>query len=236
MKTILVTGGTRGIGRGIVEFLANAGHTVHFTFMGNEEEAKKLKEQFINVIPHQADVRDYKLANELVAKIVKAHGRIDCLINNAGIKNDRSLLFMNKKSWNDVIETNMNGTFNYSKHVAKVMIKQKEGIIINISSISGMMGIVGQTNYSASKAGIIGFTKSLSRELGEYNIRVNAVCPGFIKTDLTKDLDEGNLSENIILKRFGHINDLTGVIDFLIGEQSSYITGQALVVDGGLKL
>lgn len=236
MKTILVTGGTRGIGRGIVEFLAMNGNNVHFTYQDNMEAAEDLQRKHSNITPHKADVRDYKLAETIVGKIIEKHGSIDCLINNAGIKKDRTLSFMNKKSWDDVVDTNMNGTFHYSKFVAKEMMKRRSGNIINISSVSGLMGVSGQTNYSASKAGIIGFTKALSRELGQYNIRVNAICPGFIKTELTTDLDEEKLIENIILKRFGTIDDLTGVVDWLLGNQSLYITGQTIVVDGGLRL
>lgn len=235
-KIALVTGGTRGIGEAIVKELAENDWTVHFTFRNNIEKAKEIESYSENIFSYQADVRDYDSAKEIVKQIITKSGKIDCLINNAGITADKSIGFMNKNSWKSVIETNLDGTFNYSRFVSKEMISQKNGIIINISSVSGLVGIPGQTNYSASKAGIIGFTKALAKEVGRYGIRVNAVCPGFINTEMTSNLEKDQLVQNISLERLGETEDVTGVINFLLDKASSYITGQCIVVDGGASI
>ncbi|MBE1555099.1 3-oxoacyl-ACP reductase FabG [Sporosarcina limicola] len=235
-KIALVTGGSRGIGEAIVKDLASKGWTVYFTYKSNVERAKEIEQYANNIFSYQVDVSDYDAAKLIVNKIISNSGKIDCLINNAGITMDKTIGFMNKKSWNSVIETNLYGTFNYCKFVSKEMISRKKGTIINISSVSGLVGIPGQTNYSASKAGILGFTKALSKELGRYGIRVNAICPGFISTEMTENIESEELIKQISLGRIGETKDITGVINFLLDDASSYITGQEIIIDGGLSI
>ncbi|MDC3425119.1 3-oxoacyl-ACP reductase FabG [Aquibacillus sp. 3ASR75-11] len=232
----IVTGGTRGLGAAIVHQLASNDWNVHFTYQSDEQSANDLLDKYENVFAYKADVKDYKRTREVVEEVISIEGKIDCLINNAGIKRDKSLGFMNERNWRDVIETNLSGVFNYSKFVGKQMIKQKTGVIINISSISAFIGLKGQTNYSASKAGVNGFTKALAKELGPNNIRVNSVCPGFIKTEMTEQLNETEMIQDITLGRFGSTKEIADVVVFLISNKASYITGQTIIVDGGLAI
>lgn len=232
----IVTGGTRGLGAAIVHQLASNDWNVHFTYQSDEQSAKDLLDKYGNVFAYKADVKDYKRTRKVVEEVISIEGKIDCLINNAGIRRDKSLGFMNERNWKDVIETNLSGVFNYSKFVGKQMIKQKTGVIINISSVSGFIGLKGQTNYSASKAGINGFTKALAKELGPNNIRVNSVCPGFIKTEMTEQLNETEMTQDITLGRFGSTKEVADVVVFLISNKASYITGQTIIVDGGLAI
>lgn len=235
-RVALVTGGSKGIGEAIVKDLSSRGWIVYFTYSKSQEKANEIRDQFPSAFPTQADVSDYTLAKGLVAKIIDQHGKIDCLINNAGITRDKTISFMNESNWKSVIDTNLNGTFNYCKFAVKEMAKKKNGVIINISSVSGVMGMPGQTNYSASKAGIIALTKSLAKEVGHFGIRVNAISPGFIQTEMTDNLDIQKITKNIPLKRMGETKDLTGLVNFLISDESAYITGHNFIVDGGLSV
>ncbi|HYK91557.1 MAG TPA: SDR family NAD(P)-dependent oxidoreductase, partial [Acidobacteriota bacterium] len=188
IKVALVTGGSRGIGRSIVEELTNSGWQVGFTYSSNEDAANGLVTQLqhagLVAAAYKADVRDYQRASEIVALVERDFGPISLLVNNAGIKRDSALFRMDPEKWKEVIDTNLGGTFNYSRNVVLGMIKRGTGVIINIVSVSGIIGLAGQTNYSASKAGVIGFTRALAKEVARFQIRVNAVAPGFIETDM----------------------------------------------------
>ncbi|MFC0561411.1 3-oxoacyl-ACP reductase family protein [Halalkalibacter alkalisediminis] len=233
---VLITGGSKGIGEGIVRDFAARGWSAHFTYHNSHEKAECLEREFSNVYAHHADVTDYQTAKAIVKEVTNQHGKIDCLINNAGITKDKTIGFMNESNWRDVIETNLTGNFNYSKFVSKQMMKQKSGSIINIASISGMIGIPGQANYSASKAGIITLTRTMAKELGPFNIKVNVVSPGFIETSMTEGVNYQDMLEGAPLKRVGQIGDITGVVHFLTSSEADYITGQNFVVDGGLSI
>ncbi|MFE3575520.1 3-oxoacyl-ACP reductase FabG [Lysinibacillus sp. NPDC059133] len=235
-KVVLITGGSQGIGEAIVKNFSSRGWIVYFTYNKSKVKAMKIEEENNNVYSFQADVSDYELAKNIIKTICEKHGKIDCLINNAGITKDKTISFMDQKSWNSVIETNLNGTFNYSKFALKEMCKRKSGVVINISSISGVIGIPGQTNYSASKAGIISLTRTLAKEVGAYGVRVNVISPGFINTEMTENINKEKFLPNITLGRFGETKDITGVIRFLSSDESLYITGQNLIVDGGLSI
>lgn len=235
-KVVLITGGSQGIGEAIVRDFSSRGWIVYFTYNKSHEKANKIKEENPNVYSFQADVSNYDLAKSIVNEICEKHGKIDCLINNAGITKDKTISFMNQTNWSTVIQTNLNGTFNYSKFVLKEMCKLQSGVIINISSISGVIGMPGQSNYSASKAGIISLTRTLAKEVGTYGVRVNAISPGFIETDMTGNINQDSILPNISLGRFGETKDITSVIRFLSSDESSYITGQNLIVDGGLSI
>ena len=236
-KVVLVTGGSRGIGRACAIELANAGYDVVINYVGNEEAAAKTVEELralgSNSESFRFDVIDINAVNESVAKIVEKYGRIDALVNNAGITRDGLFMRMNAENWNAVINTNLNSAYNVTNVIAKLMIKQRHGSIVNMSSIVGVYGNAGQANYAAAKAGLIGFTKALAKELGSRNIRVNAVAPGFIQTDMTKDLKLDGVEEHIPLRRLGQPEDIAKAVKFLI-EDATYVTGQVLQVDGGL--
>lgn len=232
----LITGGSKGIGEGIVRDFAARGWIVHFTYHSSHEKAASLESEYSNVFSHQADVTDYQTAKTIVKTVINQHGKIDCLINNAGITKDKTIGFMNESNWRDVIETNLTGNFNYSKFVSKEMMKQKSGSIINIASISGIIGIPGQSNYAASKAGIITMTRTIAKELGPFNIKVNVVSPGFIETAMTDGVNYQDMIERSPLKRVGQIDDISGVVHFLTTPEANYITGQNLIVDGGLSI
>lgn len=203
-------------------------------------EVKNEIEKFnVKCMAIQGDVSDFEDAKNMVERIIEKFGKIDVLVNNAGITKDMLIMRMKKEDFEDVININLIGTFNVTKNVIPYMMKQRRGKIINLSSVVGISGNAGQTNYSASKAGIIGFTKSLAKELGSRNILVNAVAPGFIETDMTnilKDEVKEEISKNIPLKRKGTVNDVANVIKFLASDDSSYITGQVINIDGGMQI
>lgn len=237
-KVALVTGGSRGIGRACALELAAAGCDVVINYAGNVDAANKtvedLKALGSNSEAVKFDVSNQAEVDEAIAKIIEKYGRIDVLVNNAGITRDDLFIRMGEDKWNAVINTNLNSAFYVSKPVVKLMMKQRSGSIVNTTSVVGLYGNPGQANYSAAKAGLVGFTKSLAKELGSRGIRVNAVAPGFIATDMTKDL--GNTDEYmkmIPLKRMGEAVDIAKAVKFLALD-GEYVTGQVLQVDGGL--
>lgn len=240
-KTAIVTGGSKGIGKGIVEKLAESGCNVAFTYLSSEESAteiEKLSDKYsVKIKKYQSDASDFDQSTELIENILDDFDSYDILINNAGITKDNLLLRMDEDSWKKVIDINLNSCFNLTKCAIREFMKKKEGVIINISSIVGIKGNAGQSNYSASKAGINGFTKSIALELGSRNIRCNAIAPGFIETDMTSKGDGKLLEswvESIPLKRAGHVEDIANLCVYLASEKGSYITGQIIKVDGGL--
>ena len=241
-KSVLVTGAARGIGKQIAITLAKEGYDVAINYREMTEELENLKSQIENDYNVkcslvQGDVSNYEDAENMVKQTVQELGKIDVLVNNAGITRDGLLMRMSKEDFEKVVDVNLVGTFNVTRNVIPLMVKQKSGRIINISSVVGVTGNAGQTNYSASKAGIIGFTKSLAREVASRNILVNAVAPGFIATDMTNalsDTHKENISTQIPLKRMGEATDVANLIKFLASEDSSYITGQVINVDGGM--
>lgn len=236
-QVALITGGSRGIGKACAKELAKAGFDVAIIYAGNEaaanETVSELKAMNVEAEAYKCDVSDAESVNECVSKVMEKFGRIDVLVNNAGITRDNLMLRMNHDDWNAVINTNLTGAFNMTKPIVKIMMKQRSGCIVNMSSIVGVMGNAGQANYSAAKAGLIGFTKSLAKELGSRNIRVNAIAPGFIKTDMTKGLDIDSFAEHIPLKRLGEAEDIAVTVKFLAVD-GKYVTGQVIGVDGGL--
>ncbi len=240
-RVALVTGGSRGIGRAIVEEAARSGWKVAFTYSNSQKAAGGLVDELRQLgfvaSAYRADVRDFQRACEVVAEVEKSLGPPDLLVNNAGIKRDVALYRMDPATWAEVIDTNLGGTFNYSRAVIFGMIKRKAGAIVNIVSVSGLIGLAGQTNYSASKAGIIGFTKALSKEVARFGIRVNAIAPGFIQTDMLNDIPEETrkrMFAQIPLGSPGLPRHVAQAVVFLAGEVSEYITGQVLPVDGGM--
>lgn len=238
-KLALVTGGSRGIGRACALKLAQAGYDVVINYAGNEEAANKTVEEIkalgVDAQAYKFDIADNEATAKAIEEIVAKFGRIDVLVNNAGITRDGLFMRMNKDNWDAVINTNLTGAYNVSQPVVKIMMKQRSGAIVNMASIVGVYGNAGQANYSAAKAGLIGFTKSLAKELASRNIRVNAVAPGFIQTDMTKGLDSEKISEHIPLKRLGEADDIAGAVKFLAVD-APYVTGQVLQVDGGLTI
>ncbi|PJJ64529.1 MULTISPECIES: 3-oxoacyl-[acyl-carrier-protein] reductase [Chryseobacterium] len=239
-KVALITGATRGIGRGIAEMFAQQGAKVAFTYAGSVDKAKELEETLSSVTQikgYQSDASDFDAAQTLVDEVMAEFGQIDILINNAGITRDNLLLRMSKDDWDTIIKVNLDSVFNLTKAVIKPMMKAKSGSIINMTSVVGISGNAGQANYAASKAGVIGFTKSVALELGSRNIRCNAIAPGFIATEMTAALDEKatqKWNEAIPMKKLGKPADIANACVFLGSEMSSYITGQTLNVDGGL--
>jgi len=234
MSVALVTGGSRGIGRAIVEELAAKGYQVAFTYAGNRAAAESLDGV---AKAYQADARDFSCAEKVVADVQSVLGPIDVLVNNAGIKRDGALHNMDPVAWQEVIDTNLTGTFNYSRAVMKHLIR-RGGSVINITSVSGIIGMAGQTNYSASKAGVIGFTKALAREVARFGVRVNAVAPGFIDTDMTASIDDNarkKLYAQIPLGKTGTATQVARAVLYLASDDASYITGQVLTMDGGLS-
>ncbi|MDY6329671.1 MAG: 3-oxoacyl-[acyl-carrier-protein] reductase [Lachnospiraceae bacterium] len=242
-KTAIVTGSAKGIGKVIATEFARQGAKVVINYCGSKEAALETVEEIKafggKAIPYQADISDYEMSKKMMDDIIKEYGKIDILVNNAGITRDNLILRMSESEFDDVIRTNLKGTFNCIKHVTKYMLKNKSGKIINISSISGVNGIAGQANYSASKAGIIGLTKSFAKEMSSKGININAIAPGFIETDMTKVLNDKYVEEivkTIPSKRVGRPEDIAKAALFLASDMSDYITGQTLMVDGGLGL
>ena len=240
-KTALITGATRGIGKGIAETFAKQGANVAFTFSSSVEAAtaleNELKSYGVKAKGYQSNAANYEAAQELAKNVIEEFGGIDVLINNAGITKDNLLMRMSEEDFDKVIEVNLKSVFNLTKAVIRPMMKQRNGSIINMSSVVGVKGNAGQTNYAASKAGILGFTKSVALELGSRNIRCNAIAPGFIETEMTGSLPEETVKgwrEAIPLKRGGTPEDIANACVFLASDMSTYITGQTLNVDGGL--
>jgi 3-oxoacyl-[acyl-carrier protein] reductase len=239
-KVALITGATRGIGKGIAEVFAKEGAHVAFTYAGSVDKAKALEEELgkiTKVKSYQSDASDYDAAQQLAADVIADFGKIDILINNAGITRDNLMLRMSKDDWDTIIKVNLDSVFNLTKAVIKPMMKARAGSIINMTSVVGVKGNAGQANYAASKAGVIGFSKSIALELGSRNIRCNAIAPGFIETEMTAALDEKTVQgwrESIPLKRGGQPEDVANACVFLASDMSGYITGQVLNVDGGM--
>ncbi|NLC77444.1 MAG: 3-oxoacyl-[acyl-carrier-protein] reductase [Clostridia bacterium] len=242
-KVALVTGSSRGIGRAIALAMAKEGCQVAVNYVGNEEKAKGLCEEIGSLggkaLPFKADVSRWDEAKTLVDGVLASFGRVDILVNNAGITRDNLLLRLSLDDWEEVLRTNLTGVYNCTKLVLKPMIKQRWGRIINITSVSGITGNPGQSNYAAAKAGLIGFTKSLAKEVASRNILVNGIAPGFIATDMTEKLvKEGQeeLAAAIPLGRLGSPEEIAHVAVFLASEKAGYITGQIITVDGGLTM
>ncbi|QNL22162.1 3-oxoacyl-[acyl-carrier-protein] reductase [Hyphobacterium sp. CCMP332] len=240
-KTALVTGASRGIGSGIAMAMAEAGANVAFTFRSSEEKAKELEAALskhgIKAKGYKSDAADFGAAEALINGVIEEFGSLDILVNNAGITKDNLLMRMNEEMWDDVIRVNLKSCFNTVKAATRQLMKQRGGSIINITSVVGIKGNAGQANYAASKAGIIGFTKSVALELGSRGIRCNAIAPGFIETEMTDAIDPKMVDEwknAIPLKRGGTPDDVANACVFLASDMSSYISGQVLQVDGGM--
>jgi 3-oxoacyl-[acyl-carrier protein] reductase len=242
-KAALVTGGARGIGRAIVIRLATQGADVAFSYRGNaaaaDETANAVEALGRRGLAVQADVKDPAAAETLVKATLEAFGKIDILVNNAGITRDDLIMRMSEEAWRDVLETNLFGAFHMTKAVTRPMLKARSGRIVNITSVSGQAGQMGQANYSSAKAGLIGLTKATARELGSRSITVNAVAPGFVLTELTRNLPEALMTEitaRTPLGRFGTTEEVADAVAFLASDEARYITGQVLAVDGGLVM
>jgi len=235
-QVVVVTGGSRGIGRAIVERFAAQGAKVYFTFHQNAEAAAQVA-AVTQAEAIQCSQTDAGAINAVVEKIIAGSGKIDVLVNNAGITADTFLMLMPAEDWNRVIDTNLNGVYRWCKAVTRPMLGARRGNIINLASIAGLVGVMGQTNYAASKGALLAFTRALAAELGAKNIRVNSVVPGFIETDMSarvpRQIKQKNL-DHIVQKRFGKPEEIASVVTFLASEGASYIMGQSIVVDGGL--
>ncbi len=242
-KVAFITGGTRGIGKQIAITLANEGYDIAINYRQEnkelEETRNEIKKNNVKCLAVKGNIAKFEDTKSMATKIIEEFGKIDILVNNAGITKDMLLMRMKPEDFKNVIDVNLIGTFNVTKNIIPYMMKRREGKIINISSVVGISGNAGQTNYSSSKAGIIGFTKSLAKEVGSRNILVNAVAPGFIKTQMTDILKEevkNEISNKIPLKRMGTPKDVANVVKFLASEDSSYITGQVINIDGGMLM
>ena len=245
-KVVIVTGAARGIGEGIALKMAEHGAHVAFTYVseGSAEKAKALEEKLVGLgvkaKAYRSNAGEFSECESFVNDVVKEFGSVDVCVNNAGISKDNLLLRMTPESWDDVMNINLKSVFNMTKQIIRPMMKAKSGSIINMSSVIGLMGNAGQGSYAASKAGILGFTKSVAKELGSRNVRCNAIAPGFVETDMTSYLKEGEQADKykagIPLGRFGTADDIANVTLFLASDMSSYVTGQVLSVDGGLYM
>ncbi len=242
-KTAVVTGASRGIGKAIALKLADQGAAVVINYNGSDTQAlevvKEIEENGGKAEAIQCNVGEYESVGVFLDGVIKKYGKLDILVNNAGITKDNLLMKMSEADFDAVINTNLKGVFNCMKHVARQMIKQKSGRIINISSVSGVLGNPGQANYCAAKAGVIGITKSFAREVASRGITVNAVAPGFINTAMTEVLSEGVKAaslEQIPMKRFGEADDIASMVAFLASEEAGYITGQVISIDGGMAM
>lgn len=238
-KVALVTGASRGIGKGCALELADAGYDVVINYASSDAAAQEvvdeIKAKGVNAKALKFDVSDKEQVDAAIADILTEFGRIDVLVNNAGITRDNLIIRMDDAAWEAVINTNLNSVFYVTKPVVKAMMKQRSGAVINMASVCGVYGNAGQTNYSAAKAGVIGFTKALAKEVASRGITVNAVAPGFIETDMTHGLDKEKIAENIPLKRLGQVEDIAKAVRFL-AEEGKYITSQVISVDGGLTI
>jgi 3-oxoacyl-[acyl-carrier protein] reductase len=243
-KVAIITGGSRGIGEAIVLKLAESGAHVAFTYVSSDDKANALEEKVkamgVNSKAYKSNAAIYAECEATVNDVVKEFGTVDICVNNAGISKDNLLLRMTPEQWDDVIATNLKSVFNMTKQVIRPMMKARKGSIINMSSIIGMRGNAGQSSYAASKAGIIGFTKSIAAELGSRNVRCNAIAPGFVETDMTHYLKEGEAAKSFLdkipLGRFGSADEIANVALFLASDMSSYITGQVISACGGLNM
>ncbi len=240
-KTALITGASRGIGRAVALKFAENGANVAFTFLSSIEKGKALEAELaaygIKAKGYQSDAADFKAAEELINAVLADFTTIDAVVNNAGITRDGLLMRMSEENFDEVVRTNLKSVFNVTKAVQRPMLKQRSGSIINMSSVVGVKGNAGQSNYAASKAGILGFSKSIALELGSRNIRCNSIAPGFIETEMTDVLDAKTVQgwrDAIPLKRGGHVNDVANLAVFLASDMSSYITGQTINVCGGM--
>ena len=240
MKVAIVTGAGRGIGRTIAASLSKAGYKLVLNYRSNVAELEAFVQEIgATAVLVQGDISNFDDAEKLVQAAVENYGRLDLLVNNAGITKDVLLLRMSEEDFDSVNTTNLKGTFNCSKHAAKVMFKQRSGSIINISSVVGITGNIGQSNYAASKAGVIGFTKAVARELAPRGVRVNAVAPGFIATAMTEVIPEEAkkaMLQNIPMGKFGEPEDVANVVLFLASDEAKYITGQVISVNGGMAM
>jgi len=242
-RAAIVTGGSRGIGRAIVKELAARGANVAFSFTKNNDLAGQLVAELESMgrraIGFQADVTDATSADQMVRSVKSELGSVDYLVNNAGITRDKLIMMMSEDDWDAVLDTNLKGVFNVTKPAVSVMVRQRRGAILNIASISGVVGMAGQTNYSASKAGLIGFTKALAKEVGRRSITVNALALGLIETDMTIGLAEEykqKMVEQIPLGRYGTVEEAARIAVFLLSDDAKYITGQVIQADGGLAM
>ena len=242
-KTAIITGASRGIGKAIALALAKSGMNIVINYVSNadaaEQTAQEIRSLGVSALPVQADVSDFSAAGELVKQTLDTFGRIDVLVNNAGITRDGIFARMSEEAFDAVLNTNLKSAFNCSRHVIPLMMKQRSGRIINISSIAGVIGNAGQANYAASKAGVIGLTKALAREVAKRGITVNAIAPGFIETDMTKNLPSSvteKMGELIPMGRMGHAEEIGSAAAFLAGDGAGYITGQVLIIDGGMAI
>lgn len=242
-KVVVITGASRGIGKAIALKFAQNNYHVVINYRGSEDKAKEVQEECqkygVEAMIYQGDVSSYEEMEVMMKEVMDRFGRIDVLINNSGITQDKLLLKMNTDDFMNVIDVNLKGTFNTIKAVSRIMMKQKQGVIINMASVVGITGNVGQANYAASKAGVIGLTKSLAKELAMRNIRVNAIAPGFIQTDMTDLLSEdmkNNILKSIPLSHFGESEDVANLAYFLASDEAKYITGQVIHVDGGMVM
>lgn len=242
-KVAIVTGGSRGIGRAIVEALAACGCDIAFNYSKSHDVAleleKAVKAKGVRCKAECVDIKDFEDVKEWIAQVKEDFGHIDILINNAGIVIDKPLMMMSREDWDQVIDTNLSGMFNAAKACIVTFMKQKSGDIVNISSVSGVIGLPGQTNYSASKGGVNAFTKALAKEVGRYGIRVNAVAPGFIETDILSqftDEQKKEIAGRVPLQRIGTPQDVANCVVFLLSQGAQYMTGQIVQVDGGLAM
>jgi len=242
-KNAIVTGASRGIGKEIALLLAARGAFVIVNYCGSrdcaEDVVRTIQENGGNAAAYQCDVADYKAAEAMIKELTAEYKHIDILVNNAGITKDNLIMKMSEEDFDKVIEINLKGTFNTIRHLTRQMLKQKSGKIINISSVSGVLGNAGQANYAASKAGVIGLTKTMARELASRRINVNAIAPGYIETDMTDVLSEKQkveMTEQIPFKRFGQAREIAEAAAFLASDQANYITGQVINVDGGMAI
>ncbi|MCR6515471.1 3-oxoacyl-[acyl-carrier-protein] reductase [Clostridium sp. LY3-2] len=242
-KCSVVTGASRGIGRAIAKRLAKAGSNIVLNYRSSEKEASELKSELedmnVEVLVYKCDIQNINEVSEMLKAAKEKFGKIDIMVNNAGITKDTLLLRMKQEDFDSVIDVNLKGVFNCLKEITPIMVRQKGGKIINLSSVIGLIGNAGQVNYAASKAGVIGMTKSLAKEVGSRGITVNAVAPGFIQTDMTNDLNDkykDEIKKNIPLRRLGEAEDVANLVAFLASEESSYITGQVINVDGGMVM
>lgn len=242
-KIALITGAGRGIGRTIAIALAKEGAEVVINYNGSEERAKEVKQTIEEnggkASIYKCNVSDFAACEAMIKDIIKEYGHLDILVNNAGITKDGLIMKMKEEDFDSVLNVNLKGTFNTIRHSARQMLKQRSGKIINISSVSGILGNVGQANYAASKAGVIGLTKTMARELGSRGITVNAIAPGFVDTEMTEVLSEEireNACKQIILGRFGKPEDIANTAVFLASDKADYITGQVISVDGGMNV